>query len=269
MNDRSATVDGIGMRWTDQGDGEPVVFLHGIPTSPRLWRHVLPLVTSARCLAWEMVGYGQSMPAGRERDISVASQADYLRMWLAHVGIEKPAIVGHDLGGGVAQIFAARHPEQVSGLVLINSICYDSWPIPSVKAMQRMPQALRQLPDLAIYPMFVSLLRRGHDDTAIGKESIREHWEAYETHGAARSLFAQMSALDKRDTLAIASRLSQLHLPGTVIWGVADQFQKLRYGQRLAADLGTELIGIDGGKHFVPEDHPDQVAAVVNDLLKA
>lgn len=269
MTERSATIAGISMRWTDQGEGDPVVFLHGIPTSPRLWRHVLPLVTGTRCLAWEMVGYGQSMPAGPGRDLSVAGQADHLRRWLAHVGIEKAVIVGHDLGGGVAQIFAARHPEQVAGLILINSICYDSWPIPSVKAMQRVPRPLRQLPDLAIYPMFVSLLRRGHDDTAIGKESIREHWEAYETQGAARSLFAQVSALDKQDTQAIASRLPQLQLPAAVIWGAADQFQTLADGQRLAGDLGAELHRIEGGKHFVPEDHPGRVAAVVNDLRTA
>lgn len=49
------------MRWEEEGEGTPVVILHGIPTSPRLWRHVVPLVASsdggnARCLAWEMVG---------------------------------------------------------------------------------------------------------------------------------------------------------------------------------------------------------------------
>ena len=78
MESRNAEVDGIRMRWEEQGEGRPVVFVRGIPTSPRLWRHVIPQVRGARCMAWEMVGYGASIEEGRERDISVAKQADYL-----------------------------------------------------------------------------------------------------------------------------------------------------------------------------------------------
>ncbi len=55
------------MRWEEQGEGTPVVFVHGIPTSPRLWRHVVPRVEGARRLAWDMVGYGASIAEGRHR----------------------------------------------------------------------------------------------------------------------------------------------------------------------------------------------------------
>jgi pimeloyl-ACP methyl ester carboxylesterase len=83
MNVRNETVTGIPMRWIESGEGMPVVFVHGIPTSPVLWRHVIPRMINARCLAWEMVGYGESIPAGVGRDISVQRQADYLIAWLA------------------------------------------------------------------------------------------------------------------------------------------------------------------------------------------
>jgi pimeloyl-ACP methyl ester carboxylesterase len=53
----------------------------------------------------------------------------------------------------------------------------------------------------------------------------------------------------------------------SLVWGTADQFQKLEYGERLAADLGTTLTPIEGGKHFTPEDHPEVVAAAINELL--
>lgn len=267
MTERTAVVDDIAMRWLDHGEGNPVVFVHGIPTSPQLWRHVLPHMNGARCLAWEMVGYGAGMPTVSDHDISVARQADYLNAWLTALGIERAIIVGHDLGGGVAQIFAAHHPERISGLVLINSIAYDSWPIPSVKAMRRAPRLLHRLPNAAIYPMFVSLLRRGHDTKAMARESIAVHWDHYSSHGAARSLLTQAAALDTHDTMNVASRLPQFQFASAVIWGAADQFQKLSYGKRLARDLDAPLHQIDGGRHFVPEDHPERVASVVNDLL--
>src|SRR5215218_2961848 len=88
------------MRWSEEGGGFPFVLLHGISTGPALWRHVLPQVRGGRLLAFELVGYGESIPAGRDRDISVARQADSLLAWLDHLAIEQAVLVGHDLGGG-------------------------------------------------------------------------------------------------------------------------------------------------------------------------
>ena len=95
-------------------------------------------------LAWEMVGYGASIQEDWDRYISVAKQVDYIASWMREVGLESAFLVGHDLGGGVAQILAVRQPELVRGLVLTNFICYDSWPIPSVKAMGAMGAAATQ-----------------------------------------------------------------------------------------------------------------------------
>lgn len=268
MQEQTAVVEEIPMRWLEQGEGSPVVLVHGIPTSPELWRHVVPLVDSGRCLAWEMPGYGASIPAGRGRDMSMNRQVDYLLAWLDHLGLDRPVLVGHDLGGGVAQILASRYRGRIGGLVLTNAICYDSWPIPSVKAMQRTAPALQRLPDSAVYPMFVSLLRRGHDDAARAGESIGAHWRHYAAHGAAKSLVSQVTALNVRDTLAVADQLPQLDVPARVVWGAADRFQKLTYGTRLAHDLSTDVRSIEAGRHFTPEDHPDRIAAAIAEVME-
>lgn len=65
----------------------------------------------------------------------------------------------------------------------------------------------------------------------------------------------------------MADRLPGLDLPTRVVWGEADQFQKVSFGQRLAADLRTDLRRISGGKHFTPEDHPEFLAEAINDVL--
>ncbi len=69
--------------------------------------------------------------------------------------------------------------------MLTNAVCYDSWPIPSVAAMQRAAPLLRHLPATALYPAFIQLIHRGHDDRARVRESIGVHWAHYVTHGAA------------------------------------------------------------------------------------
>lgn len=242
--------------------------MHGIPTSPRLWRHVMPLV-EGRSLAWEMPGYGRSIPDGEGSDLGLSAQADHLLAWLESLELnDRPVLIGHDLGGGVAQIAATRVPGQFSGLVLTNAVAYDSWPIPSVKAMQPIAPAFAHTPEALLYPVFAQLIHRGHDDHRMALESLGEHWAPYVTHGAARAMMAQVSALDVQDTLDIAGQLPHLDLPARVVWGAADRFQKLPYGERLAADLGAELTRIPGGKHFTPEDHPQEVAEAVNALLR-
>lgn len=267
MTAREMTVNGVVNRWTEDGAGPPIILVHGIPTSPRLWRHVTPLLRG-RALCWEMRGYGQSIVEGRNSDISLASQADYLLSWTAALELPRPpVVVGHDLGGGVAQIAATRAPASFSGIFLTNAVSYDSWPIPRVKAMQAMAPVLSRLPQTLMYPSFVQLLHQGHDDRQRAVESIAEHWPPYVKAGAAPSLLRQMSALRTSDTMDIAVRLPQVGLPAAVVWGDADRFQKVEYGERLAADLGAKFTRIRGGRHFTPEDHPEEVAAAINGLL--
>jgi pimeloyl-ACP methyl ester carboxylesterase len=266
---RETTVRGLPLRWLEAGEGTPVVLLHGIPTTPALWRHVVPLVEGARCLAWEMVGYGDSIPAGRTRDISVARQADYLLAWLDDLGIDRAVYVGHDLGAGVAQIAAVRQPERCAGLLITNGIAYDSWPIPSVAAMQKLGPALDHLPDAAFKAMLATFYRRGHDDDDQAQEALEVHWPPYERHGGAAAFGRQVRSLRTQDTLEVADRLPQLGVPARIVWGVADQFQKIEYGERLAWDLDAPITRIEGGKHWTPEDHPGEIAAALEELLAA
>jgi pimeloyl-ACP methyl ester carboxylesterase len=83
-----------------------------------------------------MMGYGASIAQGRGRALGIAQQAEYLTEWMEAIGVDRAILVGHDLGGGVVQNVAVRHPERVQALVLVNSICYDSWPIFSIKLMR-------------------------------------------------------------------------------------------------------------------------------------
>lgn len=268
METRTKDVNGILMRWEEQGAGTPVIFVHGIPTCPALWRHVVPRLENVRALAWEMVGYGASIPEGRGRDISVGRQAEYLVNWLRAIGVERAIFAGHDLGGGVVQIAAVRYPELCAGLFLTNAIGYDSWPVPSVKAMRALGSLVEHLPDSLFRPMYSSFIRLGHDDAAIATESVEAHWPHYERHGGAAAFIRQVRSLNVYDTLAVRDQLPKLDVPARVVWGEADPFQHVRYGEYFARDLGTPLQRIPGGKHFTPEDHPDVVAGAINDLVR-
>ena len=181
--------------------------------------------------------------------------------------IEDAVLVGHDLGGGVAQILAVEHPELVSGLVLTNAICYDSWPIPQVKLLRAMGPVVERLPDEVFRFVYQSFMLQGHGNRQQAQEAVSEHFAYYERADGAAGFMRQVRSLDVRDTLAVADRLPELDVPVGLVWGAADQFQKIGYGYRLAYETGGKLERVEGGKHFTPEDHPDRVAGAVNGLL--
>jgi pimeloyl-ACP methyl ester carboxylesterase len=136
MSVRGVVIEGVKMNWQQRGDGPPVILLHGLPTSPLLWRYVMPRLDGYRAYAWELPGYASSHAQAAMRDISVSKQADYLLAWMKSLEIDRAVLVGHDIGGGVAQIAATRNPGAVRGLVLCNSVCYDNWPIAGVRFLQ-------------------------------------------------------------------------------------------------------------------------------------
>lgn len=263
-----AQVDGIRMSWVEEGAGVPLVLLHGIPTSPELWREVIPRLSGVRTLAWEMVGYGESIDEGRSRNISVARQADYLASWMRHLGLEGAIVAGHDLGGGVAQILAVRHPDLCTGLLLTNAIGYDSWPIASVSALKATAPVTRHLPRPLFKLLLMNLFSRGHDDAEKAKAAYHLHSRPYLERSGAADLIHQIECLDVNDTLAIADRLPDLDLPARIVWGDADQFQTIDYAQRFARDLNAPLRRIAGGKHFTPEDHPNVLAEEIMLLVE-
>jgi pimeloyl-ACP methyl ester carboxylesterase len=139
-------------------------------------------------------------------------------------------------------IAAARRPSVCAGLLITNGIGYDSWPIPSVKAMRLASPAVSTLPAIALLPTLVMLRGRGHDQLSIAREALGVHYQPYAKHGGGAAMARQVNSLDVNDTLAVADQIPSLAgKPARIVWGVADQIQKAKYGQRFARDLGVTM----------------------------
>ena len=115
-------------------------------------------------------------------------------------------LVGHDLGGGVAQILAVKHPELVRGLVLTNAISYDSWPIPQVKLLRATGPVVERLPDGVFQFIYANFMLQGHGDRQKAEEAVSQHFPYYERADGAAAFMRQVRSLDVRDTLAVAEK---------------------------------------------------------------
>src|SRR5829696_5911826 len=108
--------------YVDTGAGEPVVFLHGNPTSSYLWRNVIPHVEGlGRCLAPDLVGMGDSgaAPDGSYRFVD---HARYLDAWFEALGLTNVTLVVHDWGSALGFYWAYRHPDRVRGIAYMEAI---------------------------------------------------------------------------------------------------------------------------------------------------
>lgn len=129
-------VDGKRIAYVETGEGDPIVFLHGNPTSSYLWRNVMPLLADqGRCIAPDLIGMGDSdklEPSGPER-YQFVEHRRYLDAFLDALGIRQRAtLVIHDWGSALGFDWAHRHPEAVLGIAYMEAIVrpmtWDEWP---------------------------------------------------------------------------------------------------------------------------------------------
>lgn len=110
------------MSYVDGGEGAPIVFLHGNPTSSYLWRNIIPHVSDiGRCLAPDLVGMGHS---GRSPTYSYrfVDHARYLDAWFDAMNLSKTILVVHDWGSALGFHRAHRHPDQVAATAYMEAI---------------------------------------------------------------------------------------------------------------------------------------------------
>lgn len=258
------------MAYVAQGQGEPILLLHGIPTSSFLWRNVIPLLAE-RFLVYapDLFGYGDSeKPEGV--DLSVSAQADYLYEFMQKVGWERGSVVGHDIGGGIAQLLAVRYPWAVRKLVLIDTIAYDSWPVPEIARLKE-PVWDQIMETLDLAKGFKKGFLRGvfHQER-VTDQLIAEYVRPFEGFEGRMAYLRAARALRTEDLLAHVKAIEALQIPVLIIWGEGDEFQPLRYGQTLKERLpNARLVVVPEAGHFILEDKPEEVARLIQGFLEA
>jgi pimeloyl-ACP methyl ester carboxylesterase len=119
------TVDGNRVHYVDEGEGPPILFLHGLGAQLHNFRY--PLFESFgagyRLIALDRPGSGYSVRA-RGSTGGLSEQARFIKRFCEETGIEKPLVVGHSLGGAIALALAVEHPEAISGVVLLSPLSH-------------------------------------------------------------------------------------------------------------------------------------------------
>jgi len=270
------------MAYIDVGSGNPIVFLHGNPTSSYLWRNVIPHLESlGRCLAPDLIGMGASgkNPNGSYRFID---HYRYLEAWLEAVGATANVIfVVHDWGSalGFHWAYQHRHGGQVQGIAymeaIVRPVTWDEWPEAALDIFKAMRSPVgeslileRNLFVERILPGSV-LRKLSDEDMAVYRQPFMEAGESRRpTLTWPREIPIEGEPEDMVDLVnqygrwLSSSQLPKLLIsadPGAILAGAQLEFCRAWPNQVEATVRGV---------HFIQEDSPGEIGEAVADFAK-
>lgn len=270
---RFVEVSGTTYHYVESGQGEPaVVFLHGFGASTFSWRDTLPDVAERRrVVAFDRPGFGLTeRPLAGEWDgpnpYSLTTQADTTIALMDELGIEQAVLVGHSAGGAVATLAAARHPDRVSGLVLVAPAIYTGGGTPSwIRPLLATPQ-MRRVGPLIVRRILGNetggdLVRAAwYDPSAVTDEVIEGYRAPLRIRDWDKALW-ELTVAPRPD--APADVLYRIECPVLVVSGTEDGTVPHEDSVRLAEELGGRLAEFEQTGHLPHEERPERFTTEV------
>ncbi len=275
---RSAHVIHYNLSYVVQGaangtDGA-IVLLHDLLGGAFSWDGILSQLAGLQraVYAIDLLGYGLSdhpWPA----DTSVWGHADALALLLEQLDLTNIVLVGHGLGGGIAQILATRlSVKRVAALVLIETICYEhafapDWPLPDMQKSQD-----PELPNTVNHADTVRELRETLPNAVVNTRAfasvLDQYIEPWNSHVGKEVLYQHVRLLVPYYVNSVSSDLKKLNIPVQIIWGEKDQQNPIQLAARLHREIPTSSLAIipDAG-HLVLFDAPAAVASSLVDFI--
>lgn len=280
---KTATVLGHKMAYVEVGSGDPIVFLHGNPTSSYLWRNVIPhLEKLGRCIAPDLIGMGDSdklEPSGPER-YRFVEHRQYLDALLDQLGLDsKVTLVIHDWGSALGFDWANRHRDAVKGIAymeaIVQPVSWDEWP----KAVKPVFQAFRSPAGeemILEQNFFIEQVLVGAVARKLTDEEMDIYRRPFREPGESRRptlTWPRQIPLDGEpaDVVEIVraygdwlkgSEVPKLFIdadPGAILRGKARDFCRAWPNQKEVTVKGI---------HFVQEDSPDEIGMAVAEWWK-
>ncbi|MFC6339964.1 alpha/beta fold hydrolase [Pseudomonas sp. CCM 7891] len=259
-----ALINGRRIATGRHGEGVPVLLLHGTPAHSIIWRNVVPRLTAAglHVHVFDLLGFGAS-EFPREADTSVVAQSQLIAELLDHWGLPQIHLVGHDIGGVSALLFALEHPQRLHSLTIADAPSYDSWPSPAWRGIHEQFADHARMAADEHRALMARQMAMAVFDKNLMQGALLEAYLAPISGVIGQPAFYQhqVAHYDSRYTRDFEQRLVTLNLPVQILWGAEDEWQPLDYAHRLHRDIpGAVLHVVEKAGHFLMEDAPEQVS---------
>ncbi|WP_378942645.1 alpha/beta fold hydrolase [Mesorhizobium sp. ANAO-SY3R2] len=265
------------IHYVEQGQGRPILFIHGLGGQLHHFRHTLfsHLDGDFRLVALDRPGSGYS---ARPADFqgSLTEQAEVIAHFIEALGLEKPLVVGHSFGGAVALTLALAHPQAISGLVLLSPLTHlEDHLRPEFRSLYVRSSLLRHVLAQTIWvPATLKFAQR----TLAFVFGPQEPTEDYATGAGGlvglrpRHIYATSADLVaiERDLGAIEARYEEITLPVGLLFGTADRvLDPDMHGKPLAGRIGNFDMELVAGLGHMPQFiEPRRVEAMIRRIAE-
>lgn len=267
------TANGLRFYVVDEGQGTPVVLLHGFPDTSYLWRHLIPELVGAgyRAIAPDLRGRGKSERPERAEDYALTKCVTDVAAIMDALGVERAHVIGHDWGAATAWLFASLMPARVDHLVAV------SVPHPSTRGQPRLEELQKGWYRLLfLFPGIEATLQQ--DDWYMMRTLLQDGGDLQQYLKDLSEPGALTAALNwYRGNIAVErlmappARLPAISAPTLGIFSTGDLYltedAMLRSAEFVTGPWRYERI--EGVSHWIPTDAPERFNHLVLDFLRS
>jgi haloalkane dehalogenase len=265
--------DGLRLAHIDEGEGEPVVFVHGEPTWSYLWRKVIPPVADAgyRCIAPDHAGFGRS---DKPTDIGWYSYDRHCELFgelLERLDLRDATVVVHDWGGPIGLRAAVEQPDRISGMVIMDTGLFTGEQ-PMSDAWKAFRDFVDRTEDLPVGFLVKGATARGMSDAV--QAAYEAPFPNPESKAGARAFPLMLPTAPEMPGAAAGKRVLEAlrtdARPKLCLWADSDPIIPFKVGERFAAAINAEPPEkIASASHFLQEDAGEQIGRRVAEWLRA
>lgn len=266
---KTIDIDGLLLHYVEQGEGHPVILIHGLGGSTYNLRHTIPtLAQHFRVLAVDMLGFGYS---GRppDADYSLTAQSRLILKFMDRLNIPVADVIGHSLGGMVAMRLAASYPQRVCRLVLVASPTIE-FSLPALVTMRLLEPLWRTMVAFWVTnrPLRERIWRNGYYDPSLLTPEVIENYLAPSRIKGNASGLTRLLCDMGRDLPLSPALVTQ---PTLILWGENDRPPTSpEHGRHLASVMpDARLMIIPRAGHMLLEEQPQVANGAIIDFLLA
>jgi haloalkane dehalogenase len=277
MPEHDVTILDSTIHYRESGRGDPIVFLHGNPTSSYLWRNVIPrLESEGRCLAPDLIGMGKS--GKPDIDYTLVDHARYLDAWFDALALDRVTLVVHDWGSALGFHWARRHADRVAGIAFMEAIvrplAWSEWPESSRELFKAFRTAGVGEKLILEKNVFVERVLPGSILRKLGDEEMAAYRAPFPDPKSRKPIWRWPNQIpldgEPKEVEEIAAAyalwLEKSDVPKLLLTfdpGVLIRADLVRWCREHLRNLDVKHVG--AGSHFVQEDEPEAIGDAVRE----
>lgn len=271
QEDEYLDVDGLQVRYRDEGEGPVIIMLHGVCSSLETWdKWTKILKDQYRIIRLDIPGFGLTGPAPDKRLYTIDHAVEFLNRFANQLDLEKFNLVGNSLGGYISWNYSLRYPHKVEKMILIDSVGY----------AQDMPGMLRFASNPIIRPTSRHMMPRRFLDKSVeqayGDKSkatleVKQRYFDFAMREGNKQAYIDVFVELRRKSHeeSLSKGISNIEVPVLVMWGTKDEWIPIDHLERYRKDLrSARYVVYEGAGHIPMEEIPEKTSRDAIEFLR-